>query len=228
MPIFDIIADIENLAQNIDHPNNKTIFRGTATTMTSNHIKKIDSLHTNDEIQIQKAYKETRQFFKNNQDLVTVEADKSNTTVLMEKSEYIQKMENILNNNSKYSRLTDDPTLNLQQKNNEIVQQLFNKNHIDKNKKKRLKIYNAQAPRPYAVTKLHKTGHPFRIIIAGINGPSYYLSGYVNDICQQVAQTHRYNIKNSFELKRKLNNVQLNDDEVMASLDVEAMYNVYH
>lgn len=72
--------------------------------------------------------------------------------------------------------------------------------------------------------KKHKIGHPFRIIIASINGPSYFLNCYINDICQEVAKNHLYNIKNSFELKEKLYSIGLTNDETFASLDVVAMY----
>lgn len=133
-------------------------------------------------------------------------------------------MEQTLNNKEKYKRLDIDPTLELQKKSNIIVQMLEDQKYITKKQKRRLKIFNAQAPRPYAVVKLHKIGHPIRIIIASINSPSYHITKYIHDILKPVTENNKYNVRNSYDLKSKLNSTTLTNDEIIASLDVVAMY----
>lgn len=84
--------------------------------------------------------------------------------------------------------------------------------------------FNAQPPKPYAVMKLHKVDHPIKIIITNINSPSYHLSNYIHEILIGVTENSPYNVKNSYELKEKLNSTCITDNEIMASLDVVAMY----
>lgn len=83
LPIFNIITDIENLAQNIDDPRKKSEFRGKASTIASNHIKMMNSLLTNEDLTLHEYYNNTKKFFKDHPNVLTVEADKGNTTILM-------------------------------------------------------------------------------------------------------------------------------------------------
>ena len=58
-------------------------------------------------------------------DLVITRADKSNCTVILDKSDYKEKMHKILNDNSIYMLLKHDLTGNIEKKLNKYVYQLF-------------------------------------------------------------------------------------------------------
>lgn len=120
--------------------------------------------------------------------------------------------------------LTWDPTKVMQEKNNKIVRQLYKDKHVDKQKKRQLLIFTAQAPRPHATLKLHKSHMPVRIITNGINSPAYKMAKYINEICKMAIPTTQFNIRNSFELKEMLKNIRLNNSELMVSFDIVSMF----
>ena len=52
----------------------------------------------------------TKNFIKNNNDLIILNADKSNKTVIMNKIDYNSKIFNLSSDNSTYIKLDKDPT----------------------------------------------------------------------------------------------------------------------
>lgn len=224
IPVINVIADIENLAYNVEDQNQQSVFRGKSTTVLTNFIRTVKTTENSEDRYLHKQYKKTKTFLKTNNNIVLVEADKGSTTIALDRVDYNKKMLQILNDTSKYRLLLEDPTQKLQQRNNILVTRLFDQRHINQKQKLKLSTYTAQAPKPYAVIKLHKHGHPFRLINASVGTPAYFLSKFLKDICQQMKQDTNYNVKNSFELKEILQTIKLSPDETIASLDIVAMY----
>ena len=99
-----------------------------------------------------KALKELR----NDQNLVISKADKGNTTVVMDKTDYDKRLLTMLEDNTTYQQLQKDPTLNTEKTVNEFVPQLVAENKITKIQSYRLKSSNGRAPVLYGLPKLHK------------------------------------------------------------------------
>lgn len=225
-PTFEVISDVECLAKNIENAENRPSFSGRAATALSNHIHNVEATTNAEEKHIQNCYKKTKQFLQQNKDLIVVDADKGNTTILMNRAEYTNTVEGIFKDTNKYTQIYEEPTKALQIENNKIVCTLYKSKFINRNHKRTLTTYKAQAPRPYAVIKLHKQNHPPRIIISSINSPAYHLTKFLNDILQKLdpIDNSNFNITNSFQLKSQLDQLTLTEDDIMASLDVVAMY----
>ena len=58
---------------------------------------------------------------KNNNKMVIRKADKSNVFVILDRSDYISKLDSILNYQSKFTRVSEDPTNNLKKEINSII-----------------------------------------------------------------------------------------------------------
>ena len=99
-----------------------------------------------------KALKELR----NDQNLVISKADKGNTTVVMDKTDYDMRLLTMLEDNTTYQQLQKDPTPNTEKTVNEFVFQLVADNKITKIQSCRLKSSNGRAPVLYGLPKLHK------------------------------------------------------------------------
>jgi len=56
--------------------------------------------------------KTCNQFIKNNPQIIFTRADKGNTTVILERNEYINKMKNMLQDKETYTLTNRDPTKN--------------------------------------------------------------------------------------------------------------------
>lgn len=224
LPIFNIIADIENLTHKISEVDKQQQFRSKATTILSNHLKTVNSKIKPNDQYLLTCYKHTQRFLRENPQLLLLEADKGSTTIAMEKTTYDAKMNAVFEDRSKYRLLSDDPTKKLQTQNNSLVSTLLHNKHINKKQRMKLNTYTAQAPKPYGVIKLHKPDNPIRIIFPSVNSPAYHLNELINNICKQLSPNLQFNIKNSYQLKQLLNTIKITDDDMISSLDVVSMY----
>lgn len=83
--------------------------------------------------------------------------------------------------------INKDPTGKLQNINNDLVDELFNKKIITKIDQIRLKTNNAIAPRLYGLPKIHKIDFPLRHIFSFISSPSYELCKFIINILRNIA-----------------------------------------
>lgn len=226
-PTYETIAEIENVIYNLDEnisPEQIVELRTKMVSMLSSHLNKIETTVTPQQVYTQKLFSKTKTFLSNNKNIIIIEADKGNTTIAIDKQEYISKIQTILKDTNKYRILAKDPTPRLQTKNNEIVKTIHQNSTIDDITKKKLTTYTSTAPRCYAVMKLHKPEKPLRIIISNTGNPTYNLGKFINQICKSIEPEINYNIKNSYDLIEKLNQTTITNEEVIVSFDVVSMY----
>lgn len=227
-PIHNTITDCENIIKNLNSQikiEQQSEIRNRMVQILSTHMNKIDSYISPQQSYIQTLFYKTKKFLKQHKnDIIIIEADKGNISAAMNKSEYTGKMESILADNNRFRHLARDPTLRLERQNNAIVKSLFDKSYIDEIKKKILTTYTSNAPRCYAMIKLHKPDRPLRVVIPNIGNPNRNISKFINNICSSIQPTINYNIKNSFELIEKLKHIDIDDNDIMVSFDVISMY----
>ncbi|XP_036317636.1 uncharacterized protein LOC118732613 [Rhagoletis pomonella] len=166
----------------------------------------------------------TKKFLNNNKQLLVLNADKGNVTVVMEKSEYDAKMQVLVNDIATYRVLKRDPTNKLQDKNNDIVERMYNNKIIDLNEKNSLMCKTANPPRVYGLPKIHKDGTPLRPICSSVNSPSYNLCKYLTNILKNLTKSSKYNVKDAMEFKNKIKGSYVYDDEILVSFDVVSLF----
>ncbi|XP_017482654.1 PREDICTED: uncharacterized protein K02A2.6-like [Rhagoletis zephyria] len=119
----------ESCIQTIKDKENQEIERNNLTTLIGDHLNKM-TITIRDRF-IRDTLHSTKTFLKNNDQLLILNADKGNVTVMMEKSEYDTKMQKIVIDISTYRALKRDPTNKLQAKSNEIVEKMYTNKVID-------------------------------------------------------------------------------------------------
>lgn len=226
IPITEYIACIESVIQ--DKPNEiQNSIRADVTNVITNHKltvrhKKIKT--TNFQNNIQKKITKTKQFLKINPQIIVIKSDKSKKTVVMNLSEYENKMNNLLEDTNTYKQLKSDPTTSYQNKNNTIIKKWVNKKIINENEAKKLLIYNSIAPKIYGLPKLHKTGIPLRPIVSSIQSPFYKLSKYLSECISKITGKNDYFVKDSFDFKQFIDSIQIPNNFKLVSLDVTSLY----
>lgn len=108
-----------------------------------------------------------------NPDMVVLKADKGGAIVITNKSDYIEKMPDHLNNSGCYRKLNKNPLNNISKK----VCNLIKTSKIQDNKN--LIVNNPYTPRIYGAPKIHKEEIPLRPIVNMINGPTYHLAKHL-------------------------------------------------
>ena len=104
---------------------------------------------------------------RNDKDIVIrLPADKGRVTVVMDKTDYHDKMNALVNNKQTYEELKRHPTPVLQRKLNSTLLTLKKTNTIDTQRHYRLRSSVPQPPKLYGLPKLHKPGFPMRPIVS--------------------------------------------------------------
>lgn len=155
-------------------------------------------------------------------EVIVVKADKGNTTVLMQKDQYIEKTEKfIVDNNIELSK--KDPTVRFQ---NNIKAAIKNVNLI-MNKTDKVKVINMnpRAPNLRALPKIHKDGIPIRPIVNYRKAPAYKLASFLQRYLKEnIKLENNRSISNSIKFIETITQLNFDKDSKMASYDVKSMY----
>ena len=159
-----------------------------------------------------------------NDDSISIrKADKSNAFVIMNRTDYETKINNILNDETKFSKVTEpvDKVINNSiKKLNDIIQVI--------NEKANRKIFNKVTGHKspgyiYGTCKIHKnvSDPPLRPVISTIPTPAYEVSKILNKIITKY-MPREYTCKSTNEFISLIKSQK--PDNVMASLDVEGLF----
>ena len=112
--------------------------------------------------------------------------DKGNATVLMERKEYDEKIEGLLNTNT-YKQLKKDPTAAQEAKVGRVLRRFVRRKEISDVLYERLRPSGSLPPRIYGLPKIHKDGVPLRPIVSCIKSPTYQLAKHIAQLISPLA-----------------------------------------
>ena len=166
----------------------------------------------------------------NNKDLIITRPDKGNGVVVMDKSDYILKMNDVLNDNSKFERLSSDvSTKSLatqirkqEDKLNRTLRKFRDDSFIDKATYKYLYASGSQIGYLYGLPKIHKPNIPLRPILSAIDTFNYRLSKFLVPLLSPIT-TNKYTVRDSFTFAKEITNLDFKD-VTMTSFDVKSLY----
>ena len=159
---------------------------------------------------------------KKDDELHITKADKSNAVVIMNKVDYIDKLDQLLSDENTYSQLRKNPNEGIISNFNKKLKVLLRGNN---DLIKQFTTSSPSLPYLYGTIKTHKPNNPARPIISSVGSITYKLSKYLvsvlNPLIGSISNSH---IKNNVELVEKLNNVQVNSDFKLVSFDVCSLF----
>ena len=151
---------------------------------------------------------------KTNENIVIRKADKSSMYVILNKKDYLDKLDEILSDTTKFCKITKNPTEALKKKANNIISSL----DVVKSGVNLPKIIGDYSPGyVYGNVKIHKTNNPLRPIISQIPSPTYQLAKSLNKMISPYIPS-KYAIKSTDEFLDILHSTTCSG--VIASLDV--------
>ena len=109
--------------------------------------------------------REVKRFISENPNILITRTDKGNTTVIMSRDSYKEKMYEILNDQTTYNLINKDPTNKITVKIGNLLKNWKNKGYIDLNLYKKLYVSDGELPSSYGLPKIHKEGHCLRSVI---------------------------------------------------------------
>jgi len=216
---FEIMKNLENNSCKINFDTFEAI-RNRTISILNNHTPNhsIANLNIKKISQIQKT---TKEFTKNNPQIIFTRADKGNMTVALDQTQYKRTMSLMLQDRDTYDIINKDPTRTLTNKVREILTRWSKNNYITMNTHKKIYCSDGVLPRAYGLPKIHKPGEQYRIIVSSIDSPLYSLASYLHQILNDHIPKPKSHIKNSLQLIDRLKNVTLNNNQTLISLDVK-------
>lgn len=213
IPYGDIIASTEATAKNLNASDADRLRHNVSKAL---HKAKLPKMNLNREML--RAVKGLRRF----EDIVILPADKGNATVVMDREEYVEKMNSMLDNTT-YRRIKGDPTTRVESKIKKTLKGMEQKG-IDNMMRARMTTQQAKPPQIYGLPKIHKEGVPLRPIVSAIGSPTYQLAKELAKILRPLAGRSGSNIKNSSDFCRRIHEMELETDDRMVSFDIVSLY----
>ena len=134
--------------------------------------------------------------------------DKGRGTVIVNTAQYITKLNDILSDTTRFSKLvwnneaTQHPILRFEEKVQRTVRTILKE-------KVEHRVYNNIYPsgtalgKMYGAAKVHKDGVPLRPIVSMVNTPTYQLAKYLNELIKPYCPRN-YTVESSFDFIHKL------------------------
>ena len=166
--------------------------------------------------------------------IVITRPDKGNGVVLLDKQDYISKVNSVLQDTSKFEKIVEteenEPlkvVFRLEDKINRFLRSVIG--HVDSNGKRvasatyeKLHVSGSNLGILYGLPKVHKEGFPIRPILSACNTPGYGLGKYLVPIISPIT-TNNFTIKDSFSFAKEISNFPA-DGLFMSSFDVKSLF----
>ena len=207
--IFKVIPDAENLVRStIKSIALKTYysFKPAISDLNKKRISILKSLSSDPSIIISKP-------------------DKGSGIVIMDRTSYIEKVNTILQDSTKFEKVSADLYKTLikdEDRTNRLLEIMKKSNIINDTQKYKLRAVGSQPGILYGQPKVHKAGTPVRPILSTVNTHNYNMSKYLVSLLQCINDSP-FIIKDSFSFVREIVEVE-NDDYCMASFDVKNLF----
>ena len=164
-----------------------------------------------------------RNYVSNNEIIIT-DSDKGNKTIILNKQDYLNKIYEILNDETLYIEIQQDMTHKIADNLVKILKKLKKENYIDQIIYKKLYPDNFSIPEIYGLIKIHKPNKPARIICPYFEYPLAKLARYLNDIIKPTIINCEYALVNSNVLCQEIKNININKNDTMFSLDIVNLF----
>ena len=168
---------------------------------------------------------------RKNKNIVIQKSDKGNSVVIVNKADYLDKMENPLNDVGKFEKinLRNDGILNFAVNQEKLVDNILKKlvatNSISEETRRSLKPVGTRPSIMYGLCKVHEDiiddSPPFRPTLSAINTPTYKLAKFLVPILKSLT-SNEYTVKESFAFAEEI--VEQNSEFFMRSLDVDSLF----
>ncbi|XP_072144504.1 4-pyridoxate dehydrogenase-like [Dermacentor andersoni] len=163
----------------------------------------------------------TRKRLQENEDIVILPADKGNATVILDRVDYVNKINELLQDTSTNAKLARDPTKKVESELQKLLTEVFKFVSPErKNVYYSLLCQNGSAPALYGLPKIHKPDVPVRPIVDYTCSPLYELSGYLHRVLRPLVELTPTFVKDSAHFIELIRSTCIGDDEVMISFEV--------
>ncbi|CAF3177808.1 unnamed protein product [Rotaria sp. Silwood2] len=161
---------------------------------------------------------------KMDKSLIILRADKGNAVVCMDKLDYIERVNKILQDPKKFIKVLNDESEYDENLINNRLSRLLKEKKINQNTYDKIYATGCSIPVLYCTVKVHKAKFPLRPIIAMCNAPNYKLATFLTNMIKNYKKESQSYVKDSFEFTKILRTTSCNTNDVILSFDIESLY----
>ncbi|BHF59440.1 hypothetical protein SprV_0100239700 [Sparganum proliferum] len=161
---------------------------------------------------------------KANKDLGIVPADKGRSTVVLDRTDYLQKAKGLLEDRQFYVPCATNPVKALTREINATLLALENSGAITPTERRMARPQDTALARFYGLPKVHKDGAPLRPIVSLKGTPTFGLSKWLFRRLKFLTAESDTTVFLSAQFLEKLKWVSLHPNEVMVSFDVTSLF----
>ena len=161
---------------------------------------------------------------KGDRNIIILPADKGRSTVIMNRTDYMDKARSLLADTTTYREQNNDPTNKLINEINKTLKTLQDLGEITKAERWTMKAEGTSLAQFYGLPKVHKEGTPLGPIVSLPGTPTYKLAKYLWRRLHPLTMNSQHSIDNAKQFLEKLSNIHLDVDDMMVSFDVTALF----
>ena len=162
---------------------------------------------------------------REDQRIIITKADKGNASVVLSKSDYIEKMRQHISEGP-YTEVLNKRSSTLMKSSKDVVGRFLRtvKDNLGQVGWYSLYPKTNITPRLYGLPKIHKPEVPIRPIVDGIGSPPHELARYLAKLLQPVTGRTGSFVRNSIEFAQKVTTITIDPEEVLVSFDVKSLF----
>ena len=177
----------------------------------------------------QKMHFESVKQLKMNPDIILTKPDKGAGVVILNRADYIGKMNAILKDTDKFLKLGDlsfDDTQKLENKLQKRFLESFRRIFISKEVYEFIRLVGSQRPRMYGLPKIHKPGILLRPILSMCHSVQHSLARWLVECLNPVLDFYSvFCVKDSFTFSSSIRRLPVcNDSQFLVSFDIVSLF----
>lgn len=219
IPTFDIISSVEAGGRRLA-PEKLALWKNKiATAINKSHKRKVTP-------NLSPAEATDMATLRRNKDIKILKADKGGGVVVMDATDYDQKMRTLLAGDE-YTKREEDPNHALEIELRKIsapVKKLMPPDTVPNARAAGVSAAPFKCPHIYGVPKVHKEGVPLRPIVSTRGSAFQPLARFLDKILRPLTEDNPVSIKNAHEFITKIKNHSPTPFDTMCSFDVKSLF----
>ena len=160
---------------------------------------------------------------KRDRDHIVLTADKGVAMVIMDRQDYINKANHLLNQNT-YRSITKDPTNSIKNKLINILKRVKRQTGLYSNTYKSMYPTGCVPPKFYGLPKIHKPDTPLRPIVSSCGCVTYGVAKELAKILKPLVGKSPHHITSTQDFVEQAKQIILEPGECLSSYDVSALF----
>ena len=144
--------------------------------------------------------------------------------MVIDKKDYIQKMNQLLEDNNTYRLLKMDPTNKNKNRLINILRRIKSEGRLEEGTYKKMYPTGASSPKLYGLPKIHKKDIPLRLVVSSQGSVSYGVAKELARILKPLSGNNNHQVLNSKEFADDIKKMKLEEGECIMSYNVAALF----